>query len=66
MFVTNIEYKVSTKCNKLKGALTSFDFFCKALAHSIQSCLLCVPAKFQGLKTNRTRVTSNFLRLFNE
>ena len=39
-------------------------FLCKAIAHSIQSCLLYVPAKFQGLKTNRTRVTSNFLRLF--
>ena len=34
------------------------------VGHSIQSCLLYVPAKFQGLKTNRTRVTSNFLRLF--
>ena len=37
---------------------------CKGITHSIQSCLLYVLAKFQGLKTNRTRVTSNFLRLF--
>ena len=46
------------------GALTSFGVICKTIAHSIQSCLICVPAKFQGLKSNRTRVTSNFLRLF--
>ena len=39
-------------------------FLCKAIAHSIQSCLLYVPAKFQGLKTNRTRATSNFLKPF--
>ena len=39
-------------------------FSCKALAHSIQSCLFYVPAIFQGLKTNGTRVTSNFLQLF--
>ena len=39
-------------------------FLYKAIALSIQSCLLYVPGKFQGLKTNKTRVTSNFLRLF--
>ena len=39
-------------------------FLCKAIAHSIQSRLLYVPAKFQGLKTNNTGATSNFLRLF--
>ena len=39
-------------------------FLCKAIAHSIQSRLLYVPAKFQGLKTNRTGATINFLRLF--
>ena len=48
----------------LKGALTSFGVMCKSLAHSIHSCLLYVPAKFQGLKTNRARVASNYLRLF--
>ena len=36
----------------------------KAIAHSIQSCFLYLIAKFQGFKTNRTRATSNFLRLF--
>ena len=46
-----------------KGALTSFGVMCKSLAHSIHSCLLYVPAKFQGLKTNRARVRSTFLRL---
>ena len=30
----------------LKGALTSFGVMCKAIAHSIQSRLLYVPAKF--------------------
>ena len=44
--------------------LRSFGVMCKALAHSIQSRLLYVPAKFQGLKTNRTRATSNFVRPF--
>ena len=46
------------------GALTSFVVMCKVITHSIQSRLLYVPAKFQGLKTNRTRPTSNFLRPF--
>ena len=34
----------------------------KEKAHSIQNCLLYVLAKLQGLETNRTRATSNFLR----
>ena len=37
---------------------------CKTIAHSIQTRLLYAAAKFQGLKTNRTRATSNFLRPF--
>ena len=49
---------------KVKGALISFGVMCKTIAHSIQSHLLYLPAKFQGLKTNRTWATSNFLRLF--
>ena len=36
----------------------------KAIAHSIQSRFLYVPAKLQGLKTNKTRATINFLRIF--
>ena len=48
----------------IKGALTSFGVMCKIIAFSIQSCLLYVPANFQGLKTNRTRATINFLKLF--
>ena len=44
--------------------LRSFGVMCKALAHSIQSRLLYVPAKFQGLKTNRAGLISNFLGLF--
>ena len=47
-----------------KGALTSFGVMCKIIGHSIQSRHLYVPAKFQGLKTDRTGATSNFLRLF--
>ena len=47
-----------------KGALTSFGVMCKMIAHSIQSCLLYVPAKFQGQKTDRARATINFLRLY--
>ena len=53
-----------TFCGKFKGALISFRVMCKIITHSIQSRLLYVPAKFQGLKTNRTRATINFLRLF--
>ena len=34
--------------NIAKGALTSFGVMCKTIAHSIQSRLLYVPAKFQG------------------
>ena len=37
-----------------KGALTSFGVMCKGIAHSIQSRLLYLPAKFQGLETNKT------------
>ena len=37
---------------------------CKTIAHLIQSCLLYVPADFQGLITNRTRAAINFLRPF--
>ena len=48
----------------LKEALTSFGVVCKTITHSIQSCLLYVPEKFQGLKTNKTWVASIFLRLF--
>ena len=51
-------------CLCLKGGLTSFGVMCKIIAHLIQSCLLFVLAKFQGLKTNRTRATINFLRPF--
>ena len=54
----------SKQTTSFKGALTSFGVLCKAIDHSIQSRLLYVPAKFQGLKTNRTRDTSNFLRPF--
>ena len=36
-------------------------FLCNTIARFIESCLLYVPAKFQGLKTNKTRATSNFL-----
>ena len=48
----------------IKGALTSFGFMCKIIARLSQSRLLYVPATFQGLKTNRTRATINFLGLF--
>ena len=47
-----------------KGALAIFSVMCKIIAHSSQSRLLYVLAKFQGLTTNRTRATINFLRLF--
>ena len=38
----------SFQCARFIGALTSFGVMCKMIAHSIQSCLLYVPAKFQG------------------
>ena len=52
----------SKQTTSFKAALTSFGVVCKAIAHSIQSRLLDVLAKFPGLRPNRTRDTSNFLR----
>ena len=48
----------------LKGALTSFSVVCKAIAHSIQSRLFYLTAKFKGLETKRTWATSEFLKPF--
>ena len=38
----------------IKGTLTSFGVMCKAIAHSIQSCLLYLLAKVPGLETSVT------------